>query len=78
MTILKDKRTEQKVVFAYDYFMNLKTDQDFRSWLADKIINFEMEEGTDYVICLSVDAARELLKYEPPRVSIKISELLGK
>ncbi|OAV70748.1 Phage anti-repressor protein [Bacteroidales bacterium Barb6] len=60
----KISNTNKKVIPAANFFSMLKTKQDFRSWLADKITGYEMEEGEDYFIFLSADAAAEVLKHE--------------
>jgi hypothetical protein len=71
LTFIKDE--DRVLVQANELFAAMKrkkTDDDmeirnaFRSWLADRILSLEMEEGFDYVIFLNADSIREMLRYE--------------
>jgi hypothetical protein len=68
------RRDDKNIVSANDLFraMNYRKStaderdrmDDFRLWMADRILNFDMEEGVDYFIYIDARCVGELLKYE--------------
>jgi hypothetical protein len=71
LTVIRED--DRLLVSASDLFSALKRyepadgteRQDaFRRWLADRIVNFEMEEGCDFFIYLNAGSIREMLRYE--------------
>jgi hypothetical protein len=44
---------------------DVQTERDnYRTWLADRIRSFDMEEGYDFLIYIRMESAREIIKYE--------------
>jgi hypothetical protein len=68
------RRDDKNIVSANDLFRTINYGKltagerdlmdDFRLWMADRILNFELEEGVDYFIYIDVQCVGELLKYE--------------
>ncbi|MDR2816071.1 MAG: hypothetical protein LBB62_05145 [Proteiniphilum sp.] len=79
LTTIKDEN--KLLVAASDLFAAMgkkqasgdrKDAQDsFRSWLADRITSFDMEEGFDFFIYLNAASIREMLKYESAPAEVK-------
>jgi phage anti-repressor protein len=70
------RQNEGEIVSAKDLFLATRKKSQlekmdgidlhnaFRSWICDRISNFEMEEGFDFFIYLNIRCAGELVKYE--------------
>jgi phage anti-repressor protein len=69
LTIIKDE--EKDLILASDLFAAMKRKDEFRSWLADRITSFDMEEGYDFFIYLNIECVRDLLKYESAPYELK-------
>ncbi|OAV72565.1 hypothetical protein Barb6_01008 [Bacteroidales bacterium Barb6] len=63
MTLLKDKRTLDDLVPAYNLFSLLGIKNSYLNWLESRIRTCQMEEGTDYFIYLSPEAVTEIVKH---------------
>jgi phage anti-repressor protein len=69
LTIIKDE--EKLLVSANDLFAAMKRKDEYRSWLADRITSFDMEEGHDFFIYMNIECVREMLKYESAPYELK-------
>jgi hypothetical protein len=76
ITTIRDEN--RLLVSAADLFASMQRKEasgeerdDFRNWLCDRIMSFEMEEGYDFFIYLNSESVREMLKYETAPEELK-------
>jgi phage anti-repressor protein len=81
MEIIKTVKNEKRaLVSAQELYAAMKrtgnvgngNERDsYRSWLADRIVSLEMEEGYDFFIYLDVNSIIEMIRYEPAPIEVK-------